>query len=417
MFSPIYWIILLIIFLDFCFNFALQRLNIKASHNPVPKVLQGLYDEEKYARQQQYFRDNNRLALITNGFSFILTFSLFAFGLYGWFDGWVRSISEYPVVHGLLFFVVITLIETLISIPFSAYDTFVVEARYGFNKTTPLLFLRDICVSTLISLVLSCVLIGVCIWFYLLWPRWFWLYAWVVYAGFTILLQYFYSKIIVPLFNKQTPLPEGPLRTAIETFASKAGFRLKNIFVLDASKRSTKANAYFTGFGRKKRVVLYDTLIQQLETDEIVGVLAHEVGHYKHRHTLQNLLTALLQTLLLFWLFSLVIDSRAIASAACATEPSFWVNMMVFGLLLSPINQVVSVLLNIVSRRHERQADAFALHYGYGPAEASALKKIAAQALSNLTPHPAVVFCRYSHPTLAERVAYLQKGEGPDVTE
>ena len=222
-------------------------------------------------------------------------------------------------------------------------------------------------------------------------------------------MQYFYSQLIVPLFNKQTPLPEGELRTAIEAFAERVGFRLDNIFVIDSSKRSSKSNAYFTGFGRKKRVVLYDTLMEQLSTEEIVGVLAHEIGHYKRHHIILSSLEGFATNLLMFWLFSLLIGSSALAAAAGCAEPSFHVNLAVFSLIYTPLSILLDIVTNVISRRHERQADAFATTHGMGPAEASALKKMSAKSLANLTPHPLVVFTEYSHPTLNERVQNLTR--------
>ena len=223
-----------------------------------------------------------------------------------------------------------------------------------------------------------------------------------------LVLQFFYSDIIVPLFNKQTPLVAGELRTAIEDFARSVDFKIENIYVIDGSKRSSKANAYFTGFGAKKRIVLYDTLMEQLSTEEIVAVLAHEIGHYKHRHILKSIVWALLLNLAMFYLFSIVIDSPEIAAAAGCNEPSFHINMTVFMLLFTPIQVLTSMLENIVSRHNEWQADEFARIHDKGNALGSALRKMSAKSLSNLTPHPVVVFTQYSHPTLLQRVEHLE---------
>ena len=219
---------------------------------------------------------------------------------------------------------------------------------------------------------------------------------------------FFYSDLIVPLFNKQRPLDQGELRDAIEAFASKVSFKLKDIYVIDGSKRSAHANAYFTGYGSRKRIVLYDTLMEQLTTDEIVGVLAHEIGHYKHGHIYKGIITSLLTNLLMFFVFGLVMKSPAIAAAAGCTEPSFHINLMVFGLVYSPFNEVLSIIDNIISRRHEWQADEFAKANGMGYAVSSALKKMSKKSLANLTPHPFTVFVRYSHPTLKDRVIHLE---------
>ena len=404
----LYWIIITIVLADFIFGVWLQVLSIQASKSPIPKVLQGLYDEDKYARQQEYFRINHQMEFITSSLSTIITLAFFAFGGFAWLDSFSRGVAGSPVPTALCFFAVIYAANWLLSLPVGAYDTFVVEERFGFNKSTPKLFILDSLKEFILMAVLGGALISLCVWLYNLSPRWFWLIAWGAVTLFSLFFQYFYSELIVPLFNKQKPLEEGELRDAIESFASKAGFELENIYVMDASKRSTKANAYFTGFGKKKRVVLFDTLIEQLSTDEIVGVLAHEIGHYKHGHMWKGMVSAIVTNLLTFWLFSLVINNIHFAQAAGCSEPSFWVNMTVFSLLLSPLDLVLNVVSNIISRKHERQADAFAKKYGYGKPEASGLKKISSQALSNLTPHPVVVFVEHSHPTLAERVEFLE---------
>lgn len=406
--TVLYWLIIAIVLADFLLAVWLKVLNIRASKNPVPKVLEGLYDEEKYARQQGYFRINQKVSFIASGVSLLITLAFFAFGGYGWLDGLVRGITSKPVLQALCFFALIYVVTFLISLPFDIYQTFTVEQKYGFNKTTPKVFAGDTVKSFLLSAVISGGLLALCVWVYTVNPKWFWLIAWGIYAAFILFFQYFYSELIVPLFNKQKPLEDGELRSAIESFAAKAGFQLENIYVMDASKRSTKANAYFTGYGKKKRVVLFDTLIGQLSTDEIVGVLAHEIGHYRHGHLVKGMVSSLVTTLVTFWLFSLVIDSPSVAAAAGASQPSFWVNLAVFSMLLAPLDLVLGIVSNVISRRHEHQADAFAKKYGYGPAEASGLKKISAQALSNLTPHPTVVFVQHSHPTLADRVTFLE---------
>ena len=407
----LYWLIISIVLADFIFGVWLQVLSIRASKNPIPKVLEGLYDDEKYARQQSYFRINHKVSFISSGVTMLITLAFFAFGGYGWLDGVARVITTKPVLQALCFFGFIYVVTFLISLPFSIYDTFVVEQKYGFNKMTPKVFAGDTVKSFLLSALISGGLLALCVWVYTVNPKWFWLIAWGIYSAFILFFQYFYSELIVPLFNKQKPLEEGELRTAIETFASNVGFQLENIYVMDASKRSTKANAYFTGYGKKKRVVLFDTLIRQLSTDEIVGVLAHEIGHYRHGHIVKGMISSLLTTLVTFWLFSLVIDCPSVAAAAGATQPSFWVNLAVFSMLLAPLDVLLGIVSNVISRRHERQADTFAKRYGYGPAEAFGLKKISAQALSNLTPHPTVVFVEHSHPTLADRVEYLENNE------
>ena len=405
--QALYILVIVFVLAEYSWSAVLTFLNIKASRRPIPDLLTDLYDETQYRKQQAYAMTNRKFSLISGLVSTLVTLAIFAFGGFARFDAAARSVSASPVVQALVFWGIFYLISWVISIPFDLYRTFVIEQRFGFNRTTPKLFVTDTVKSLLMNLLILGAVLALCVWIYTLTPRWFWLIAWGAVTLFSLFMQYFYSQLIVPLFNKQTPLPEGELRDAIEAFADRVGFRLDNIFVIDSSKRSSKSNAYFTGFGRKKRVVLYDTLQEQLTTEEIVGVLAHEIGHYKHHHIILSSLEGFATNLLMFWLFSLFIGSSALAAAAGCAEPSFHVNLAVFSLIYTPLSLLLDLVTNVISRRHERQADAFARAHGYGPAEASALKKMSAKSLANLTPHPVVVFTEYSHPTLYERVKSL----------
>ena len=405
--TVLYWLVIAIVLAEFCWSVCLTLLNIKASRQPVPDLLKDLYDADRYRKQQAYAMTNRKFSLVSSLVSLLVTLGIFAFGGFAVFDAAARSLSGSPVVQALVFWGIFYLISWVISLPFDIYRTFVIEQRFGFNRSTPKLFAADAVKGLLVNVLILGAVLAACVWIYTLTPRWFWLIAWGVVTLFSLFMQYFYSLLIVPLFNKQTPLPEGELRTAIEAFAARVGFRLDNIFVIDSSKRSSKSNAYFTGFGRRKRVVLYDTLMEQLSTDEIVGVLAHEIGHYKRHHIILSSLEGFATNLLMFWLFSLFIGSGDLAAAAGCSAPSFHVNLAVFSLIYTPLNLLLDIVTNVISRRHERQADAFAAAHGCGPAEASALKKMSAKSLANLTPHPLVVFTEYSHPTLYERVKAL----------
>ena len=405
--QALYILVIVFVLAEYIWSAVLTFLNIKASRRPIPDLLADLYDETQYRKQQAYAMTNRKFSLISGLVSTLVTLAIFAFGGFARFDAAARSVSASPVVQALVFWGIFYLISWVISIPFDLYRTFVIEQRFGFNRTTPKLFVTDTVKSLLMNLLILGAVLALCVWIYTLTPRWFWLIAWGAVTLFSLFMQYFYSQLIVPLFNKQTPLPEGELRDAIEAFADRVGFRLDNIFVIDSSKRSSKSNAYFTGFGRKKRVVLYDTLQEQLTTEEIVGVLAHEIGHYKHHHIILSSLEGFATNLLMFWLFSLFIGSSALAAAAGCAEPSFHVNLAVFSLIYTPLSLLLDLVTNVISRRHEHQADAFARAHGYGPAEASALKKMSAKSLANRTPHPVVVFTEYSHPTLYERVKSL----------
>ena len=403
----IFWLVVALMLAEFALERLLSFLNMRHSTQPIPAILSGIYDEERYARQQSYFRTNVRLGMVSSVFSFLLMFGLFVFKGFAWLDALARMCTSNELLVSLLFFLFFCILSAVVSLPFQIYDTFVVEERFGFNKVTPKLFILDRLKGWMLSILISGSLLAAVISIYQLMPDYFWLLAWAVVSAFSLFMSLFYSELIVPLFNKQTPLPEGKLRTAIEAFANKTGFALKNIYVIDNSKRSTKANAYFTGWGKKKRIVLYDTLIEMMSTDEIVAVLAHEIGHNKYKHTIKHMVVSLLTNLLMFYLLGLVLKYDVFAQAAGCETASFHVNMLVFGVLYTPLSLLLGLAGNVLSRSNEFQADAFVKENGMADALVSALKKLSAQSLSNLTPHPAYVFFNYSHPTLYERVKAL----------
>jgi STE24 endopeptidase len=302
----------------------------------------------------------------------------------------------------------------LISIPFGIYKTFVIEEKFGFNKMSPAIFATDLLKEWVMTAVLGGGLIALLMVIYEQVGDWFWLLGWGLMSAISIFLMMFYSNLIVPLFNKQTPLEAGELRDAIETFCNKAGFKLDNLYVIDGSKRTTKANAYFSGLGAKKRIVLYDTLINTLTTEEIVAVLAHEIGHYKKKHTMKTLIFSLINNGVMFFLLSLALGKAdsgnpEIALALGSDIPSFHFSMIVFGILFSPISTFIGLGLNTFSRKNEYEADAFAKSFGLATPLGSALKKLSESTLSNLTPHPYYVFFHYSHPTLLQRLRALNK--------
>jgi len=400
-------IIVIILIVDFALGRYLAFLNIKESGKELPALLRDIYDPEKYNKQQDYFRTNSQFGMLTSTFSFTVTLLMLVFGGFAWVDTCVQHYVQSPIWTPILFFGVLFIANDIIGIPFEWYDTFVIEERFGFNKVTPKLFLLDKLKGYAMTIVLGGGILFLVIWIYTLTPTYFWLLAWAVITGFSLFMTMFYSQIIVPLFNKQTPLTDGELRTEIEKFATKSGFHLDNIFVIDGSKRSTKANAYFSGLGAKKRIVLYDTLMDKMTNDEIVAVLAHEVGHYKHKHTLINFLISMPSTLLLFWVFGLILQSDALAQALGGTVASFHLNALAFSILYSPISMVLDIFTNVLSRKFEYQADAFAAKYGYAPQLESGLKKLTATSLGNLMPHPLYVFFNYSHPTLYQRISRL----------
>jgi STE24 endopeptidase len=407
----LFWIIIGIIVVDFIFEKYLDYLNTTTMSEVLPIELKGIYEEEKYKKQQAYQRENNRFGLLTSSFSFTLTLAMFLFYGFAFVDNLAWGFTANAIVAALFFFGLIMFASDLLSMPFSVYDTFVIEEKYGFNKTTPKTFVLDTIKGWLLGALIGGGLLALVIFIYQKTQNMFWIYAWILVSVFTIFMAMFYSNLIVPLFNKQTPLEEGELRDAIKKFADKVGFKLDNIFVINGSKRSTKANAYFTGFGAKKRIVLYDTLINDMETDELVAVLAHEIGHYKKKHVIQGLLISLVQTGIILFIFSLLINNTNLSKALGVEVPNFHIGLVAFGVLYSPVSFVLGIFMNLLSRKNEYQADEFAAVNFKPEALASALKKLSVKNLSNLTPHKTYVFFHYSHPTLLQRLERLKKIE------
>lgn len=407
--GTIFIIIIVFLCLDFVFERVLEYLNAKHMSPMLPENLKGIYDEQEYRRFQSYKRENGRLGSWSSGFGFVVMMLFLLAGGFGWYNGWVVAQTDSAVWQTILFVVVLSLASSVLDIPFDYYGTFRIEEKYGFNKTTRKTFWLDTVKELLLSLVMGGVLLALVVWFYTWAGTSFWLYAWGAVTVFSLFMGMFYSQLIVPLFNKQTPLQEGSLRDKIQVFAGKVGFKLDNIYVIDGSKRSTKANAYFTGLGPKKRVVLYDTLIDNLTEEEIVAVLAHEIGHYKKRHTLRSMGFSIVQTGVILWLFSLCVNNAALSEALGGDQAYFQLGLMAFAILYSPVNLILGIGMNVWSRKNEYEADAFAaLHYE-GDYLVSGLKKISVKALSNLTPHPLYEYIYYSHPSLLKRIKAIKR--------
>ena len=405
--ETLFYIIVALLVFDFLFGLWLDYLNYRHRKSRIPEELKGIYDEEQYRKQQEYKKVNTRFCFIAGSFSFVVLMVFLLAGGFPWLDGIIRSITEHSVLMALLFFGILMFASDIIGTPIALYQIFVIEERFGFNKTTPKTFVLDKLKGWLLGAIIGGGLLALIIWIYLQFPEMFWLYAWAVITAFSIFMTLFYSSLIVPLFNKQTPLEEGELRNDITSFSEKAGFRLKNIFVIDGSKRSTKANAYFTGFGPKKRIVLYDTLINDLGIGEIVAVLAHETGHYKKKHIITNLMVSIIQTGVTLYLLSLFISSPVLSAALGVEQHSFHIGLVAFGILYSPISFLLGIFMNLFSRKAEYQADSFAKSYGYANELIDGLKKLTQKNLSNLTPHPLYVFFHFSHPTLLQRIRAL----------
>jgi len=406
--QTIFYIIIAIILIDFVIDKIIDALNAKKFNDPVPLELKDVYDDTEYKRSQRYKKERYQFGIITSSFS-LLTLLLFLFlDGFAYVDSIAAGFSENPIIRALIFFGIIMFASDILTLPFSYYSTFVIEEKYGFNKTTKKLFVLDKLKSLALMAVVGGAILSLIIWFYQITENDFWWYAWILVTVIILFTNMFYAKLIVPIFNKQSPLEEGTLRSKIEEYAEKVGFKLDNIFVIDGSKRSTKANAYFSGFGKEKRITLYDTLITDLDEEEIVSVLAHEVGHYKRKHIVVNLIASIITTGFTLWLLSLFVGNETLSQALGVTKPSFHIGFIAFGLLYSPISDITGLIMNHLSRKFEYQADNFAKATYKEDFLISSLKKLSKSSLSNLTPHKTYVFMHYSHPTLLQRIKNLR---------
>lgn len=403
----VFYIIVGVVVFGYLLERFLKYLNTTKWSNQLPKELEGIYDAEKYKKSQEYERENYRFSLVTSTFSILVMLGMLFFDGFAFVDDVARGWAQGPILIALVFFGILMFASDIINTPFSVYDTFVIEEKYGFNKTTIKTFIFDKVKGWLLAAIIGGGLLSLIIWFYEATTDMFWIYTWITFGVFMIFITMFYSSLIVPLFNKQTPLEDGELKSAINELSEKVGFKLDNVFVIDGSKRSTKANAYFSGLGAKKRIVLFDTLINDLSTNEIVAVLAHEIGHYKKKHTLSGIVISLLQTGLTLFILSLFIGSPLLSEALGASQPSFHIGIIAFSILYSPISTILGLGMNIFSRKNEYEADRYAKENFDGASLQDALKKLSIKNLSNLTPHPAYVFFHYSHPPLLQRLKAL----------
>ncbi|MCF4101354.1 M48 family metallopeptidase [Gillisia sp. M10.2A] len=406
--NTLFYIIIAFVLLDFVVDKILDALNAAHFKDPVPKELDDVYDENEYLKSQQYKKERYRFGILSSSFSILVMLLFLLLDGFAYVDDIARNVSDNPIVIALVFFGIIMFASDILSLPFSYYSTFIIEEKFGFNKTTIKTFILDKLKGWAIMAIAGGVVLALIVWFYQVTGEDFWWYAWILVTVISLFVNMFYAKLIVPLFNKQTPLQEGSLRTKIEAYAKKVGFKIDNIFVIDGSKRSTKANAYFSGFGKEKRITLYDTLVNDLEEEEIVSVLAHEVGHYKKKHIIINLIASVATTGFTLWLLSLFVGNPLLSEALGVNIPSFHIGLVAFGMLYSPISELTGLIMNYLSRKFEYQADDFAKNTYDGNYLISSLKKLSKTSLSNLTPHKAYVFMHYSHPTLLQRYKNLR---------
>lgn len=401
------YIILFLILLDFISSSVMSWINLRHAASGLPQTLSPYFDEAHYQKMMRYMKAKGKLNLISALFSTFLILIVLITGLFGILDNYLATYGLHPILHSLLFFLIIGFIADLLSIPFQAYRVFIIEENYGFNKTSITTFISDKVKSWLLAIIIGGGLLTL---FILIWQWlgfWFWLPAWVLITLVSVFLTMFYARLIAPLFNKHKPLPEGDLRQRLEEFSKEAGFRLDNVFVMDGSKRSTKANAYFTGLGNRKRIVLFDTLIDKHCPEEIVAILAHEIGHYKHKHTLKNLFWGTAITGLMLVLLAIALEYPVFSQALGGSTASFHLGLLAFGFLYSPLSFLTSLLGNGLSRKFEYQADAYVRDFGKGEELKEALIKLHKDSLSLLNPHPLYVKLHYSHPPLWQRMRAL----------
>ena len=386
-------IILAIISLDYLFNLILGLLNYNSFDRSIPKNLKGIYDEKEYINSQEYNKSNFRFGLFTSTINFLALFCIFKFGLLGVLDSLLRNYSpENEISLSLLFFAFIFLINDIILIPFQLYKIFVIEEKFGFNKMNLQTFIVDKFKSYILVLILGGILLCILLILIMLYPSNFWIYFWIVISLFTVFINMFYTSLIVPLFNKLIPLENGELRNKISNYAKKVNFPLTNIFVINGSKRSSKANAYFSGLGRAKKIVLFDTLIKNHTDDELVSVLAHEVGHYKKNHVYLNLIISIIISGIMLFILSKFLFNSQVSYALGGSISFRHFEIFAFSIIYTPISTFLGILMNIKSRKNEFEADNYACKTFNKESLITALKKLSKDNLTNLTPHPFYVF-------------------------
>ena len=400
-------IILIITFVSYAFDQLLDFINLKSQRMDIPKEIESFYEKEKYLKSLAYNRERTKFSFLTSAFGFLLSASMLLFGGFGWLDSLLRNYIENEILLALAFFGILTLASDILTIPFQSYSIFVIEEKYGFNKTTIKTFITDKLKGYVLGAIVGGGLLSLLIYLVLAIGPSFWIWFAIIAAVFILFVNMFYTSLILPLFNKLTPLQDGELKAAIEDFSRKVNFPLDNVFIIDGSKRSKKANAFFSGIGKKKKIVLYDTLITNHTTEELVAVLAHEVGHFKKKHIIWGYVLSVLQIAFTLFVLSLMILNEDLSLALGGSQLAIHLNLLAFGILFSPISGITGLLMNMYSRKNEFEADAYAKETFDGGALINALKRLSVDSLSNLYPHPLYVFFHYSHPPLLKRLDAL----------
>lgn len=402
-------IILATLAVDFILNLVADIYNIKSLDTGLPDEFEGVYDEDTYQKSQEYTKVTTRFGILTSTFNLILLLVFWFAGGFNWLDQMVRGWELGTIWTGLAYIGILILFKTILSLPFSLYSTFVIEEQFGFNQTTPKTFVMDMLKGLALGIVLGGPLLAGVLAFFTYIDQYAWLYAWGAVTIFTLVIQFIAPRWIMPLFNDFEPLEEGDLRTKIGDYTNGVNFEMEGLYVMDGSKRSSKSNAFFTGFGKNKRVALFDTLIKNHTDDELVAVLAHEIGHYKKKHIIKNMVTSILQTGVMFLLLSIFLNSPGLYEAFYMEQASVYAGLIFFGLLYAPIEMILSIVMQMISRKHEFEADEYASTTFKKEPMVQALKKLSKDNLSNLTPHPFYVFLNYSHPPVLQRIKAIRK--------
>ena len=405
--ESIFFLLIAIIIFNFIKDYFLDYLNSKNFDNKIPSIISDVYDKEKYLKSQEYKKTQYVFSKYSKLYGLVIILSFFYLDGFLMVDNYSRELFESPILISLTFFGIIFFGNELLGLPFSIYFTFFIEEKFGFNKTTIKTYVLDKLKSWILTILFGGGILSFIIFQEQIIGNNFWIVAWIFLTTLSIILNGFYAQLIVPLFNKQSKLEDGELRKEIEKYSTKVGFDLSNIFVIDGSKRSTKANAYFSGFGKQKRVTLFDTLINKLNKNQIVAVIAHEIGHYKKNHIIYNLFFSILQTGIMLYILSLFIYMPIFSESLGINIHSFHIGLITFSILYTPISEITSLIFNLFSRKFEYEADAFAKKTHEGKYLIEALKILSKDSLSNLTPHPKYVWWHYSHPTLLQRVIQL----------
>lgn len=403
-------IILLALLLDYFLNLLADILNLRKLSGEIPPDFSDVYDRETYRKSQEYTRAKTRFGIFVSTVSLAALLVFWFFGGFNWLDIFVRSWRLNQIVTGIVYIALLLLIKELFSLPFSAVDTFVIEERFGFNRTKPATFFTDLLKGLALAILLGGPILAVVLVFFEKTGVYAWLYCWVISTIFTLILQFIAPTWIMPLFNKFKPLEEGELKNGILDYAKSVDFPLTGVFVMDGSRRSSKSNAFFTGFGRNKRIALFDTLIAKHSIPELIAILAHEIGHYKKKHVIQGMIISIFHAGFVFFLLSLFLGNQTLFQAFLMAHVSVYAGLIFFGLLYTPVELILSLLLNLLSRHNEYEADRFAVRtIPFPSALITALKNLAAHNLTNLSPHPFHVFLNYSHPPLPERIGAIEK--------